>query len=119
MKNCWKLNQSSGPLNERFGRTEAIGFTLWITLSEALLSAQRGRSKMKKLLLGLAIALTACNLTIGIGYAATCKSTTGARACGTTCLAKADGSCACEGTCTAEERDWVGSKADDEEMLEE
>ena len=76
---------------------------------------------MRKIFLGLAIAVTACNLTIGLGYAATCKSTTGARACGTTCIAKADGACSCEGTCTAEERDWVGAGkgGDEEELLEE
>ena len=74
---------------------------------------------MKKILLSLAIALTACNLTIGIGYAATCQSTKGSRACGTSCIAKPDGTCGCEGTCTAEERDWVGAaKGGDEELLE-
>ena len=74
---------------------------------------------MKKLLLGLAIAVTACNLTIGIGYAAVCQSTKGARACGTKCTANADGTCTCEGTCTADERDWVGAgKGGDEELLE-
>ena len=75
---------------------------------------------MRKILLGVAIAVTACNLTIGLGYAAVCQSTKGSRACGTTCVAKADGTCACEGVCTAEERDWVGSgKGDEEEMLEQ
>lgn len=75
---------------------------------------------MKKLLLSLAIAITACNLTIGIGYAAVCQSTKGARACGTTCATNPDGTCACTGGCTAEERNWVaGSKGDEEELLEE
>ena len=75
---------------------------------------------MKKIVLSLAIALTVCNLTIGIGYAAVCQSTKGSRACGTTCLAKADGTCACEGTCTADERDWVSAaKGGDEELLAE
>ena len=75
---------------------------------------------MRKTLLSLAIALTLCNVTIGIGYAAVCQSSTGARACGTTCAAKADGTCACEGTCAADERDWVSAaKGGDEELLEE
>ena len=75
---------------------------------------------MKKLLLSLAIALTACNLTIGIGYAAVCQSSSGARACGTKCAAMSDGSCGCQGECTAEERAWVGAaKGGDEELLEQ
>ena len=76
---------------------------------------------MKKLMLGLAIALTACNLTIGIGYAAVCQSAGGSRACGTQCAVIAGGNCGCTGTCTAEERDWVaGAKGGgDEELLEE
>ena len=74
----------------------------------------------KKILLSLAIALTACNLTIGIGYAAVCQSSGGSRACGTKCSVLSGGICACEGECTAEERDWVGAaKGGDEEMLEE
>ena len=77
------------------------------------------KSKMKKILLGLAIAVTACNLTIGIGYAAVCQSSGGARACGTKCAVLAGGHCGCEGVCTAEERDWVGAgKGGDEELLE-
>ena len=75
---------------------------------------------MKKILLSLAIAVTACNLTIGIGYAAVCQSSKGSRACGTSCGVLAGGNCACEGTCTAEERDWVAAaKGGDEELLEE
>ena len=74
---------------------------------------------MKKLLLSLAIALTACNLTIGIGYAAVCQSSGGSRACGTKCAVLAGGNCACEGTCTAEERDWVGAAKGGDEELEE
>ena len=75
---------------------------------------------MKKILLGLAIALTACNLTIGIGYAAVCQSSGGARACGTECAALADGSCGCKGTCTSDERAWVAAAkgGGDEELLE-
>ena len=74
---------------------------------------------MRKILLGVAIAVTACNLTIGLGYAAVCQSSTGARACGTKCGALSDGSCGCQGECTAEERNWVGAaKGGDEELLE-
>ena len=76
---------------------------------------------MKKILLSLAIVVTACNLTIGIGYAAVCQSSGGARACGTTCAAAADGRCVCEGVCTADERNWVAAAkggGGDEELLE-
>jgi hypothetical protein len=70
---------------------------------------------MKKIWLSLAIAVTACNLTIGISYAAVCQSTKGARACGTTCATNPDGTCACTGSCSAEERNWVaGSKGEEE-----
>ena len=70
---------------------------------------------MKKILLSLAMVITACNVTIGLGYAAVCQSTKGARACGTTCVAKADGTCSCEGKCNADELTWVsGAKGDDE-----
>jgi len=73
---------------------------------------------MKKIWLSLAIAVTVCNLTIGIGYAAVCQSTKGARACGTTCATSPNGTCECTGGCTAEERNWVGgSKGEEEELL--
>lgn len=73
---------------------------------------------MKKIFLSLAIAVTACNLTIGIGYAAVCQSSKGARACGTTCATNPDGTCACSGGCSVEERNWVGgSKGDEEEIF--
>jgi hypothetical protein len=73
---------------------------------------------MKKIWLSLAIAVTACNLTIGIGYAAVCQSSKGARACGTTCATNPDGTCACTGGCSTEERNWVGgSKGDEDELL--
>jgi hypothetical protein len=62
---------------------------------------------MKKIFLSLAIAITASNLTIAIGYAAVRQSIKGARACGTTCATNPDGTCACTGECTAEERAWV------------
>jgi hypothetical protein len=63
---------------------------------------------MKKILLSVAIAVSVCNITIGIGYAAVCQSTKGVRSCGTTCATNPDGTCACTGGCSVEERDWVG-----------
>lgn len=73
---------------------------------------------MKKIFLSLAIAITACNLTIGIGYAAVCQSSKGARACGATCGTNPDGTCACTGACSAEERNWVGgSKGEEDELF--
>lgn len=62
---------------------------------------------MNKLLLTIALFITAANLTIGVTYAATCQSSKGARACGTTCVATAAGACECTGACTAAERRWV------------
>jgi hypothetical protein len=73
---------------------------------------------MKRILLSIGIVLTACNLSLGIAYAAVCESTSGARACGQTCAAAADGNCACFGSCTADELKWVEKKGGgDEEML--
>ena len=63
---------------------------------------------MSKFILTIALVVTAANLTIGMGYAATCQSSKGARACGTTCAATAAGGCECSGACSKEERDWVG-----------
>jgi hypothetical protein len=63
---------------------------------------------MRKALITIALFVTATNLTIGVSYAATCQSSKGARACGTTCVATASGACECTGQCTKEERDWVG-----------
>ena len=63
---------------------------------------------MRKLLLAIALFVTAANLAIGVTYAAICQSSKGARACGTTCVATAAGACECTGQCTKEERDWVG-----------
>ena len=62
---------------------------------------------MNKLLLTIALFVTAANLAIGVSYAAICQSSKGARACGTTCVATAAGACECTGQCTKEERDWV------------
>lgn len=69
---------------------------------------------MKKILLAITIAVTACNLTIGIGYAAVCQSTKGARACGATCVTNPNGTCACEGGCSEEERKWVVGAKEEE-----
>jgi hypothetical protein len=63
---------------------------------------------MRKLALTIALLVTAANLAIGVSYAAVCQSSKGARACGTTCVATGSGTCECTGSCTKEERDWVG-----------
>jgi hypothetical protein len=74
----------------------------------------------RKILLTVALIVTACNLTVGIAYSAVCQSSGGARACGKECATQSDGSCGCTGECTKEERDWVAAagKKDDEEELE-
>ena len=64
---------------------------------------------MSRLLLTIVLFVTAANLAIGVGYAAVCQSSKGARACGTTCVATAAGGCECTGQCTREERDWVAA----------
>lgn len=63
---------------------------------------------MKKLLLGAAILLTACNLAAGVAYAEKCQSSSGARACGDRCVSLSNGECGCGGACTSSEMDWVG-----------
>ena len=73
---------------------------------------------MKKLILALAIALTACNLAVGIGFAAVCQDTKGSRYCGTTCASSSGGGCTCTGGCSKEEMDWVGAGKHDEELME-
>ena len=62
---------------------------------------------MKKLLLGAAILLTACNLAVGVAYAETCQGKSGARACGDRCIPTEGGECACGGACTSSEMNWV------------
>jgi hypothetical protein len=62
---------------------------------------------MKKLLLGAAILLTACNLAAGVAYAEKCTGKSGARACGDRCFTLENGECGCGGTCTSSEMDWV------------
>ena len=58
----------------------------------------------KMLLLGLLLA-TFSNVAVGV-YAATC-SKGGARFCGGTCARASNGDCACAGSCTSAEMDWV------------
>ncbi len=71
---------------------------------------------MKKVLLAIALSVTASNLVIGVTYAAICQGSKGARACGNTCVATAGGGCECTGSCSAEERRWV---AGDRELVAE
>lgn len=75
--------------------------------------------RKKRAVLVLGTLLTLFHLTIGISYSSVCESTGGARACGTTCSTTSNGSCACSGTCTADEMKWVegAKKGDDEELL--
>jgi hypothetical protein len=61
---------------------------------------------MRKMILALALTVTAGNLAIGV-YAAVCESHGGARACGTNCAAMPDGGCICSGSCTSSELTWV------------
>ncbi len=74
---------------------------------------------MRKRVLTIALAVTACNLALGVAYAAVCESSGGSRACGTTCAAKADGGCTCTGNCSADELKWVDGAggSGDEELL--
>ena len=62
---------------------------------------------MKKTILTLALLITASNLAVGITYAAICTAPGGARLCGATCSKTSNGACACEGSCTKAEMDWV------------
>lgn len=74
---------------------------------------------MRKLLLALALTLTAGNLALG-AYAAVCESVKGARACGTDCTGGADGTCKCTGGCSTAEMNWVaGGGSGGEELLAE
>ena len=61
----------------------------------------------RKIFIVLALVLSAGNLAVGLTYAATCRSSSGARACGEICSSTTTGNCACSGSCTKEERDWV------------
>lgn len=64
---------------------------------------------MKKVLLGLGVLVTICNLTIGVAYSAVCQESTGGRLCGTECTASAGGKCYCSGQCTEAELQWLES----------
>jgi hypothetical protein len=61
----------------------------------------------RKIFIVLALVLSVGNLAVGLTYAATCRSSSGARACGEICTSTTTGNCACSGSCTKEERDWV------------
>lgn len=73
---------------------------------------------MKRMLLGLALLVTAGNLAIGVVYAAACETSGGVRKCGAECESTANGGCSCTGQCSAEEKKWVsgGSFAEMEEL---
>ena len=70
----------------------------------------------RKILIVLALLLSAGNLAVGVTYAATCRSSSGARACGEICSSQPNGNCSCTGSCTKEERDWVAGGGGDEEF---
>ncbi len=77
---------------------------------------------MRKIVLTIALAVTACNLALGVAYAAVCESRGGARACGSNCAADSNGHCICSGSCTADELNWVDGAnkgGGDEELLAE
>jgi hypothetical protein len=61
----------------------------------------------RKIFIVLALLASAGNLAVGVTYAATCRSSSGARACGEVCSSLANGNCACTGSCTKEEREWL------------
>lgn len=61
----------------------------------------------RKIFIVLALVVSAGNLAAGVTYAAVCRSSSGARACGEICTSTTTGNCACSGSCTAEERAWV------------
>lgn len=64
---------------------------------------------MKRVILGLAILVTASNLAVGVAYAAACMGTSGERHCGTTCVSMPNGSCECSGGCSSSEQAWVNA----------
>lgn len=72
----------------------------------------------RKILLAVALIVTVCHLTVG-AYSAVCISSGGARACGEQCTTLSDGSCGCRGSCTKEEREWVGGAKGTAAELEE
>ena len=63
---------------------------------------------MKKIVLAIAIAVSMCNLAIGITYAAVCQDSHGDRFCGHDCQTGTDGvGCQCSGACSNGEMNWV------------
>ena len=72
----------------------------------------------RKIFIVLALVLSAGNLALGVTYAATCRSSSGARACGEICSSTPSGHCACTGSCTKEERDWVAGAGGEFEEIE-
>lgn len=74
---------------------------------------------MKKLILGLAVLVTASNVAMGVAYAAACMGTNGGRHCGDTCATLPGGDCACSGSCTAEEQRWVNGGRGIAELMED
>ena len=74
---------------------------------------------MKKIVLAVAIAVSTCNLAIGITYAAVCQDTHGNRFCGEMCATEAGGICGCAGGCSDAEMKWVGGNPKGHEELEE
>jgi hypothetical protein len=73
----------------------------------------------RKIFIVLALVLSAGNLAVGVTYAATCRSSSGARACGEICSSTTTGNCACSGSCTKEERDWVAGGGGELAEIEE
>jgi hypothetical protein len=73
---------------------------------------------MRKLILALAIAVTAGNLA-NAAYAAICQGVNGGRACGSICTGLADGACGCTGSCSAEELKWVDGAGPKSAAMEE
>jgi len=73
---------------------------------------------MKKMLLGIAILLTATNLA-GVAYASVCETSGGARVCGSRCSSASEGRCVCDGTCTADELNWVAAGSKQSAAMEE
>jgi hypothetical protein len=62
---------------------------------------------LKKMMLGLALLVTAGNLAAGVVYASVCKDSAGSRYCGNTCVTKPGGGCECQGACSGDELNWV------------
>ena len=61
----------------------------------------------RKIFIVFVLVLSTGNLAVGLTYAAICRGSSGARACGEICTSTTTGNCACSGSCTAEERAWV------------